>query len=58
MRQGAALTRMKEEMTNNAPLGRLKDPDEIAKAVSFLASDEASHVAGTELYIDGGVAEI
>jgi len=56
--QGEALTRMKEEMTNNVPLGRLGDPDEIAKAVSFLASDEASYVAGTELYVDGGMAQI
>jgi NAD(P)-dependent dehydrogenase (short-subunit alcohol dehydrogenase family) len=34
------------------------DSDEIAKVVSFLASDEASYVAGTELYVDGGVAQI
>ena len=33
---------MKKEMANNVPLGRLGDSDEIAKAVSFLASDEAS----------------
>jgi NAD(P)-dependent dehydrogenase (short-subunit alcohol dehydrogenase family) len=58
LQQGEALTRMKKEMANNVPLGRLGDPDEIAKAVSFLASDEASYVAGTELYVDGGVAQI
>jgi NAD(P)-dependent dehydrogenase (short-subunit alcohol dehydrogenase family) len=46
------------EMQNNVPLGRLGDPDEIAKAVSFPAFDEASYVSGTELYVDGGVAQI
>jgi NAD(P)-dependent dehydrogenase (short-subunit alcohol dehydrogenase family) len=45
-------------MENNAPLGRLEDPDEIAKAVSFPASDEASYVSGAELYVDGGIAQI
>jgi NAD(P)-dependent dehydrogenase (short-subunit alcohol dehydrogenase family) len=58
LQQGEALTRMKREMANNVPLGRLGDPDEIAKAVSFLASDEASYVSGIELYVDGGVAQI
>jgi NAD(P)-dependent dehydrogenase (short-subunit alcohol dehydrogenase family) len=56
--QGEALAKMKEELAKTVPLGRLGDPDEIAKAVSFLASDEASYVAGIELYVDGGVAQI
>jgi NAD(P)-dependent dehydrogenase (short-subunit alcohol dehydrogenase family) len=34
------------------------DPDEIAKAVAFLASDVACYIAGIELFVDGGVAQI
>jgi NAD(P)-dependent dehydrogenase (short-subunit alcohol dehydrogenase family) len=56
--QGDALTKMKEELAKSVPLGRLGDPDEIAKAVSFLASDEASYISGIELFVDGGVAQI
>jgi NAD(P)-dependent dehydrogenase (short-subunit alcohol dehydrogenase family) len=56
--QGDALTQMKEELARNVPLGRLGDPDEIAKAVAFLASDEASYISGIELFVDGGVAQI
>ena len=58
LQTGDALTKMKQEMENNVPLGRLGEPDEIAKAVSFLTSDESSYVSGTELYFDGGVAQI
>jgi NAD(P)-dependent dehydrogenase (short-subunit alcohol dehydrogenase family) len=40
------------------PLGRLSTPDEIAKAVIFLASDDAIYVSGTELFVDGGFAHV
>jgi len=40
------------------PLGRVGDPDEIAKAAVFLASDDASFVTGIELFVDGGQRQI
>lgn len=40
------------------PLGRLAEPDEIARAVVFLASDDASYVTGAELFVDGGFAQV
>jgi NAD(P)-dependent dehydrogenase (short-subunit alcohol dehydrogenase family) len=45
-------------ISNNVPLGRLGKPDEIAKAVVFLASGEASYITGTELFVDGGFAQV
>lgn len=45
-------------ISNSVPLGRLSTPDEIAKAVVFLASDDSSYITGTELFMDGGFAQV
>jgi len=43
---------------SSIPLGRFGLPDEIAKAVAFLASDDASYITGAELFVDGGFAQV
>ncbi len=45
-------------ISSSVPLGRFGTPDEIAKAVVFLASDDASYITGTELFVDGGFAQV
>ena len=45
-------------ISSTVPLGRFGRPDEIAKAVVFLASDDASYITGTELFVDGGIAQV
>ena len=45
-------------MSTQIPLGRVGDPDEIAKAVLFLASDAASYITGVDLIVDGGMTAV
>ena len=47
-------TEIWDAMTASTPMGRLGEPEEIAAAVAYLASDDASFVTGSELYVDGG----
>ena len=47
-----------EHMASQVPLGRMADPDEIAKVAVFLASDDSSFVNGVELFADGGIAQV
>jgi NAD(P)-dependent dehydrogenase (short-subunit alcohol dehydrogenase family) len=49
---------LKAGLVSGVPMGRMGTSDEIAKAVSFLASDDASYIAGIELFVDGGYAQV
>src|SRR5437763_206983 len=40
------------------PMGRMGEPEEVAKAALFLASDDSSFVTGIELFVDGGRAQV
>ena len=48
----------KKLISNLTPLGRLGTPDEVAKAVVFLASGDSRYVSGAELFVDGGFAQV
>lgn len=46
------------ELASKVPLGRVGRPEEIARAAVFLASDDASYIAGIELFVDGGTVQV
>ena len=49
---------LKKDLVSTVPLRRMGTPDEVAKVVTFLASEESSYVTGIELFVDGGAAQI
>ena len=52
--KGSAERAFEARIGKTTPLGRIGEPDHISKTVLFLASDDAAHVQGQELFIDGG----
>ncbi|MGA8621255.1 MAG: glucose 1-dehydrogenase [Candidatus Sulfotelmatobacter sp.] len=55
---GEAGEQRRKMVASAIPLGRFGRPDEVAKAVVFLASDESSYIAGAEIFVDGGFAQV
>lgn len=49
---------LRQMMIANTPMKRMGTPEEIARAVLFLSSDEASFITGVDLFVDGGVIEL
>jgi NAD(P)-dependent dehydrogenase (short-subunit alcohol dehydrogenase family) len=47
-----------QNVVKATPIGRMGSPDEVAKAVLFLASDDSSYITGIELFVDGGLGQI
>ena len=45
-------------IVSTIPMGRMGEPEEIAKAALFLASDDSSFITGIELFVDGGRGQI
>src|SRR5690349_14829510 len=55
---GEAGEQRRKMVASAIPLGRFGRPDEVAKAVVFLASDDSSYIAGSEIFVDGGFAQV
>ena len=53
-----ATAQLMEIIPDSIPHGRFGTPDEIANALVFLASDDSIYVTGTELFVDGGFAQV
>ncbi len=49
---------MVARIVSTVPMGRMGEPEEVAKVALFLASDDSSFVTGIELFVDGGSAQI
>jgi NAD(P)-dependent dehydrogenase (short-subunit alcohol dehydrogenase family) len=49
---------MRGSQVATIPLGRIGSPEDVAKVVSFLASDDSGFITGIELFVDGGMAQI
>ena len=52
------VARLKELMIRNIPMHRMGESEEVAKAVLFLASDDAAFITGANLFVDGGLIEL
>lgn len=52
------IQQIRTSIESSVPLGRMGSPEEVAKAVLFLASDDSSFITGIELFIDGGMAQV
>jgi NAD(P)-dependent dehydrogenase (short-subunit alcohol dehydrogenase family) len=55
---GEAGEQRRKMVASAIPLGRFGRPDEVANAIVFLASDDSSYITGTELFVDGGFAQV
>lgn len=48
----------REQSSSLIPMGRMGKPEEVADAAVFLASAESSYITGSELFVDGGIAQV
>jgi NAD(P)-dependent dehydrogenase (short-subunit alcohol dehydrogenase family) len=53
--RGSTIDQIVSEFTTSVPMGDLTRAEDVAAGVAFLASDDARHVTGSALYVDGGV---